>query len=102
MVFFFHFPIKATLAGVPQGMSMLVVLNFCETFNILVCVAEPHPLKFRGEDDFSTRMDHMVCFLNVYLSFLAAYPDALCETEHRGRPVPGVYTDVHEANVSVS
>lgn len=67
-------------------------------------MTEPNPLEFRGEDYLPIRMDnHTVYFLNVQLFFFfAAYPDALCETEHRGRPVPGVYTDIHEANVSLS
>lgn len=31
----------------------------------------------------------------------AANPDALCETEHCGRPFPWLYQDVHEADVSL-
>lgn len=42
-------------------------------------------------------------FSSFHETFLfAAHSDALCEAEHCGGPLPWVYPDIYEANVSLS
>ena len=86
----------ATVKGLQKNKYAQSILTCSWPYILWRCTAGDHfPLQLYS--------NHIMFFTSLHQTFLfAAHPDALCETEYCGGPLPWVHTDIYEANVSLS